>query len=168
VDWLQFVVQWLHVLMGITWFGSAITFNFIVLPAMGKLPLDRQREFAQPLGERSDYVLVRAAMAVIALGILRGTVFGPIKSVDMLTSSYGLTWLLGLVAATLTFLWGTRVLAASIARMNAITPEQAFNPDGSMSPAFATAFGVVKRNGMLEFVGFIAIFTCMILMRFGL
>lgn len=167
MDWLQVVVQWLHVLMGITWFGSAITLNFIVIPAMTKLPLDRQREFGRHLGERADFVIKRAAMAVIVLGILRGTVFGPIKSVDVLTSTYGITWIVGLIAATSTFVWGTRFVGAAVFRMNSIDAAHAFNNDGTMTPAFSSAFAVVKRNGLLELVGFVVVFTCMILMRFG-
>ena len=168
MDWFQFVAQWLHVLMGITWFGAAITMNFIVLPAMGKLPMDRQREFGRHLGEQADYVLIRVAMAVITLGVLRGTLFGPIKSLDALTTQYGITWLVALVAGISTFLWGTRVVGAGIHRMNSIPVEKAFNPDGTMTSAFSDAFALVKRNGMIELLGFFVLFTCMILMRFGL
>jgi len=168
VDWVQFIVQWLHVLMGITWFGSAITINFIVIPAMARLPLDRQREFGMHLGERADYVLRRAAMAVIVLGILRGTVWGQIRSVDALTTQYGITWLVALIAGLATLTWGIRFVGAGIFRMNAIPVDQALNPDGSPTPAVAAAFATVKRNGLLELIGFFVIFTCMILMRFGL
>jgi hypothetical protein len=129
LDWLQFVAQWLHVLLGITWFGSVITANFIF--------------------------------------ILRGTVFGQVRSLDALTTTYGLTWLVALVAATGTFAWGKLVLEPAIDRMNAIPADEALLPDGRMSPAMAAAVDSLKRLGGLELIGFLVIFTCMILMRFG-
>jgi uncharacterized membrane protein len=167
VDWLQFVAQWLHVLLGILWFGSALTTNFIFIPALVKLPLDRQREMGSAYGEVANRVLTVAAMGVIVLGILRGTVFGPIKNLDMLTSTYGITWIVGLVAALSTFLWAKRVIEPAIGRMNAIDPSRALLADGSPSPDLVAAINAAKRNAMLELLGFLVVFTCMILMRFG-
>jgi hypothetical protein len=42
------------------------------------------------------------------------------------------------------------------------------NPDGSPTPELAAATNQVKRLVSLELIGFLVIFTCMILMRFGL
>jgi len=167
VDWLQFIVQWLHVLMGILWFGSSLTANLIFIPALMRLPLDRQREIAVHYGEQAGRILNPAAMAVITLGLLRGTVFGQIKSFDALTTTYGLTWLVGLIAATSTFLFAKFVIEPGIARMNAVPVSEAFLPDGKPSPAMAAAVDAVKRSAGLEMIGFFVVFTCMILMRFG-
>jgi uncharacterized membrane protein len=120
VDWLMFGAQWLHVLLGITWFGAALTTNLIFIPALMRLPLDRQREIGGLYGERSEKVINVAAMGVILLGILRGTAFGQIRSLDALTTTYGITWLIGLVVATGLFVWGKRVLEPAIGRLNAI------------------------------------------------
>jgi uncharacterized membrane protein len=167
LDWLQFGAQWLHVILGITWFGSVITANFILIPALNRLPLERQREIAVAYGEVAERVIGVVAPTVILLGILRGTVFGQVRSLDSLTTGYGLTWLLGLVAATATFAWGKLVLEPAIGRMNAIPAAEALLPDGQMSPAMAAAVGSLKQLGVLELLGFLVIFTCMILMRFG-
>ena len=167
MDWLQFAAQWLHVLLGITWFGAAITSNFILIPALSRLPLDRQREIGSAYGEVASRVLTAAGMGVITLGILRGTVFGQIRSLDALTTTYGITWLVALVAATATFLWGKRVLEPAIGRMNAIPVAEALLPDGRPAPAMLAALNNLKRVGLLELIGFFVIFTCMILMRFG-
>jgi hypothetical protein len=64
-------------------------------------------------------VIIGAASAVIVLGILRGTVFGQIKTLDALTTTYGLTWLVALVLALFTFYWGYRVIGAALARFEA-------------------------------------------------
>ena len=167
MDWLMFAAQWLHVLLGITWFGAAITSNIIFIPALMKLPLDRQREVGGAYGEQASKVLTIAAMGVITLGILRGTVFGSIRSLDALTTAYGITWLVALVVATGTFLWGKRVIEPAIGRMNAIPVSEAFQADGKPSPTMVAALEAAKRAGALELLGFIVVFTCMILMRFG-
>ena len=167
MDWLMFAAQGLHVLLGITGFGAAITMNLIFIPALMRLPLDRQREVGGYVGERAGQVLTIAAMGVIALGILRGTVFGQIRSLDALTTTYGITWLVALVVATGTFLWGKRVIEPALGRMNAIPVGEALGPDGTPSPAMVAALNAVKQVSALELLGFIVIFTCMILMRFG-
>ena len=167
MDWLQFVAQWLHVILGILWFGTTLAMNIIILPAMMKMPLDRQREFGGAMSEVAGRIMPKAAMAVIALGFLRGTVFGQIKSLDALTTTYGLTWLAGLIAATATFMWGIRVLEPALHRLNAIPVSEAFLPSGAPSPAMSAAVANIKRVGGLELIGFIVVFTCMILMRFG-
>lgn len=167
MDWLQFGVQWLHVLFGILWFGSVLTTNLILIPALNKIPLDRQREFGGVFGAAAEKVLNPVGMIVIALGFLRGTVFGQIQSFDALTTTYGLTWLVGLVAAVATFLWANRMIEPAIHRVNAIPVADALLADGRPSPAMADAIAAAKRASLLELLGFVVIFTCMILMRFG-
>ena len=167
MDWLQFGVQWLHVLFGIFWFGAVLTGNFIFIPALSRLALDKQREIGGAYGAVAEKVLNPVGMTVIALGFLRGTVFGQIRSLDALMTTYGITWLVGLVAAVATFLWAKRVIEPALHRMNAIPVSEALQPDGAPSAGMLAAVGAVKRAAMLELLGFVVIFTCMILMRFG-
>ncbi len=168
MDWAQFAVQWLHVLLAILWFGSAMTTNFIFVPAINGLPIDRQREIGGAYGEVASRLLKIVGPIVIVLGVVRGTVFGPITSVDMLTSEYGLTWLIALVAACATYAWALLRIEPSLRRMNAIPVEAAVGPDGRPSPAMAAAIATAKQNALLELLGFIVVFSCMVLMRFGL
>ena len=167
MDWTLFAVQWLHVLLGITWFGAAITANLIFVPALSRLPLDRQREAGGPYGEVSQRIIPPVAVGVIVLGVLRGTGFGQVKSLDALATAYGLTWLIALILATATFAWGKWRIEPALHRMNAIPIDQALDADGRPSPAMTAALDSVKRVAGLELLGFIAVFTCMILMRFG-
>jgi uncharacterized membrane protein len=168
MDWLQFGAQWLHVLLGITWFGSAIAANFIFIPALMRMPMAQQQSMAAAYGEAAGRLLTMAGAGVIVLGFLRGTVLGPIKSLDMLGSQYGITWLVALVAAIATFAWGKKVLEPAIKRLNSVDPSRAVLADGSLAPELVAAIADVKLKAMLELLGFLVIFTCMILMRFGL
>ncbi len=166
MDWLQVIVQWLHVFFGIFWFGSTLYADLILVPAVMSLPVARQREVVAPIGSRSVKVLEPVAGLVILLGFLRGTVFGQIRSLEALMTVYGVTWLVALVAAIALFYWAFRVLPPAIERMNAIPLDAEANE--ASNDAFAAALSRVKRISLLELVGFLIIFTCMILMRFGL
>jgi len=166
MDWLQVIVQWLHVFFGIFWFGSTLYADLILVPAVMSLPVARQREVVAPIGSRSVKVLEPVAGLVILLGFLRGTVFGQIRSLEALMTVYGVTWLVALVAAIALFYWAFRVLPPAMERMNAIPLDAEANE--ASNDAFAAALSRVKRISLLELVGFLIIFTCMILMRFGL
>ena len=93
MDWIVFGVQWLHVLLGIFWFGSTLYLDFVLIPALMTLPLGEQRRAGAAIGARAVPIFTGVAVAVIVLGILRGTVFGQIKSLDALGTQYGVTWL---------------------------------------------------------------------------
>ena len=165
MDWVVVAVQWLHVLLGILWFGNALVLDVIVIPAINRLPIVSQREIASYIGSRATPIFHVVVPAIIILGIVRGTVLGPIKSIDILLgSAYGLTWLTALGATILTYLFGLFVIIPALRRMDLAT----LNPDGSPTAAFAAATAQVKRLVGLELLGFLVIFTCMILMRFGL
>jgi uncharacterized membrane protein len=165
MDWVVIVVQWLHVLLGILWFGNALVLDVIVIPAINRLPIVAQREIASYLGSRATPIFHVVVPLIILLGFIRGTLLGPIKSLDFLFgSAYGLTWLVALIATITTYLWGLFVIIPALRVMDAIP----LNPDGSGTPELERATDRVKLVVSLELVGFFIIFTCMILMRFGL
>jgi uncharacterized membrane protein len=167
VDWLLFAVQWLHVLAAITWFGAVIYTDFILIPALTTLPAREQRSAGEAVGRRAVPVIMGAATIVIVLGVLRGTVFGQIKSLDALTTTYGLTFLVALVVSVVTWYWGARVITGAVDRFNAFDPARATLPDGSANPELTALIGDIKRKAQVELLFFLVIFTCMILMRFG-
>jgi len=168
MNWGLFIVQWLHVGLGVLWFGTVLYNATILIPAISKLPLARQREIGRAIGEQGFKVIRPVAGAVILLGIIRGTLFGPIKSLEALTTAYGITWMVGLAFAIGAHMWAERMIAPALERMNAIPEAQALGPDGAPSPALEAAIDDVKRKSVLELGFFLVIFTCMILMRFGL
>jgi uncharacterized membrane protein len=164
VDWLQFVVQWLHVLLGLFWFGSALYVDVILIPAISHLSLERQRELGAALGVRGVAVFRIVAPLIILLGFVRGTVFGPIKSLDVLTTAYGVTWLVALVVTIGLYRWAFTTYERALRALTTVP----LAPDGSATPEVEAATNRVKRLAVLELVFFFTIFTCMILMRFGL
>jgi uncharacterized membrane protein len=167
VDWAMFAVQWLHVLAAITWFGAVIYTDFILIPAITTLPAREQRTAGSAIGNQSAKVIIGAAAATIVLGILRGTVFGSIRSLDALTTTYGLTWLVALVVSIFTFFWGLKVIVGALERFNAFDVDQATLADGTPNPVMVGLIADIKRKSQIELLFFLTIFTCMILMRFG-
>jgi uncharacterized membrane protein len=165
MDWAVVVVQWLHVLLGIFWFGNALVLDVIVIPAINRLPIVRQREISSYIGSRATPIFHVVVPSIIVLGFIRGTLLGPIKSVDILLGTpYGLTWLTALGVTILTYLFGFFAIVPALRLMDAAP----VGPDGSPTPELTAAIGRVKRLVTLELLGFLVIFTCMILMRFGL
>ena len=165
MNWAVVIVQWLHVLFAILWFGQSLSLATITIPALSRLPLVRQQEIGAELGKQGVRVIDIVGPAVIVLGVLRGTVFGQIKSADdLFGTAYGLTWLVALVLAIATFLWGRFVIVPSTRLLS----QAPVNPDGSPTAELDAALRKAKGVTVLELIGFLAIFTCMILMRFGL
>jgi len=163
MDWGEFTVQWLHILFGTFWFGGALFANFVVVPALMRLAAEPQQQFLKNLA--ASPAMLIAASGTIVLGFIRGTVFGDIKDVAALGTPYGIYWLIGLVAACLTFAYGTWYLQPRASRLGA---EMAVvGPGGQMSPELAGRMSRLKVLALLELVGFFVIFTTMILMHFA-
>jgi len=164
MDWIQVGAQWLHILLGILWFGNTLVLTFVIIPVLNQLPIPQQREFGRLLGERAAPLFTVVGPAVIVLGFVRGTFLGSIHRLDdVFVNSYGVTWLVALITASLVFVGGKVVLEPALARMNTAP----LNADGSPSPQLLAAVGRVKLISLVELLGFLVIFTCMILMRFG-
>ena len=163
------VLQWLHVLLGIFWFGGSLYLNVMVIPVVLSLPLGQQREVAIPLGARSNQVLPLIAILVILLGLLRGTVWGPVHTFAFLFgTAYGVTFLTSLLVAGAVELWGHFIAGKAAAQLNTFPLAEVMKPESAVARAFNAQVQRVKLFTLIELLGFFLIFTCMILMRFGL
>jgi uncharacterized membrane protein len=167
--WSLIVIQWLHVLLGIFWFGSTLYLDVVVIPAVLTLPLEQQRSVSKPLTRFSNRVLIPAAILVIILGLVRGTIFGPVKTWSFLFgTAYGLTFLIASLAAVATFLWGRFAVDRAAQHLETFPLMEVMKSGGTVALAFAAQVQRVKLLALLQLLGFFIIFTCMILMRFGL
>ena len=167
--WGLIAIQWLHFLLGIFWIGGTLYIDFVVIPAVTTLPLDQQRTVSKPLTLFSDRLLVPAAILVIVLGLVRGIVFGPVTSLNFVFgTAYGITFLFAFLAAVATFLWGHFAVGRAARHLETFALAEVMKPGGTVAAAFAAQVQRVKLLALLELLGFFFIFTCMILMRFGL
>jgi len=159
LDW-TIIVQWLHVILGIMWFGSSLYATFVLFPSLANVPLGEQQKIGGILGQQTSKVIGPVAGGVVLIGFLRGTFFGSLHSLDTIFgTSYGLTWLISLLLGIALILWGALIVGPKAQALGAAntTPEE---------------YGAIQQRliflARIELVGFLAIFTCMILMRFGL
>ena len=166
---LQIIVQWVHVLAGILWFGGGVAINMLVFPAMQVLTPEQQRRMGRALTPKLGRFFQTVAIVVLLMGIIRGTVLGPITNLGILFgTAYGWTWLTALVLTIGPGFIGGRYVGPTSERMYADDSLWNFGP-GQPPPAGLMAHVQLLRTiGMIEMVGFLLVFTLMILMRFGL
>ncbi|HVC76312.1 MAG TPA: hypothetical protein VND96_07335 [Candidatus Micrarchaeaceae archaeon] len=162
--WLQIGTLWLHVLGGILWFGGDVYANLVVTPVLATLPPQQQRRVGHLLRERGERVIFPIALATIALGVVSGTVFGPVRSGEVLFGTlYGVTWLVSFIVAVGVALWDPLVLDRQVERV--LEDDRSWVPGEEKGPlVLHRAFGLF----LIELSGFLVIFSAMILMRFGL
>src|SRR5258708_8507249 len=83
MPWGTFAIEWVHILLGIFWFGSALYANLILAPVVIRLGPSVRRELLAGMVGRAP-VLVWAGYLTVTAGLLRGTVFGPIQGTPVL------------------------------------------------------------------------------------
>jgi hypothetical protein len=91
---LVVVLQWLHVLFGIFWFGSQMYSDLSLKREIAKLDPTARDELNRNTGTgRARRITVVVATGTVLLGILRGVAGGVL---DILDTPYGITWLAAL------------------------------------------------------------------------
>jgi uncharacterized membrane protein len=106
---LTLIVQWLHILSGVIWFGGYVLIDFALWPVLLRRPAAEARATFGALEKYIGPLMAASGSLVVLLGILRGTALGPIKSLDtLLGTTYGLTWLTALILALFLTIWGAR------------------------------------------------------------
>jgi uncharacterized membrane protein len=146
-------VQWLHVLGGIFWFGSTLTNNVVVIPAIKAQTPESQKTWWRSYSSSYGKMIAAVAGATIVLGIVRGLI-GGVWSV--LGSAYGLTWIASLLLGI--------GLALVGARLTGPTAEKLASEDQASYGANLDRLGLLGR---FELGLFVLLFSLMIAMRFG-
>ncbi len=151
------LVQWLHILAGITWFGGYIFMTFAVWPTLLHRPVPEARAFLDALVQPTSRLMMISGSLVLLLGILRGTVFGIIRSFEVLFNTlYGQTWLAALVLTLILNVHG----AISSKNMDVRLWEgDHLRPDAAR---------YLRNNNIFALVLFSVVLACMVLMRFGM
>lgn len=123
---LAIAVQWVHMLGGVFWMGGYLFRIWFAGPVLRSMPGDAEMLFYQALHSRARpaYPIIIALTGVA--GILRGTVFGPVRGVDALATPYGLTFLAAILFGLLAFYpfkpaWLTRAGGEHIGFFGAFT-----------------------------------------------
>lgn len=154
---LLVVVQTLHILMGIAWFGGYIFMDFVLWPMLlRRPPAEAQATFAA-LAPATGRLMAASGSLVVLLGIVRGTVLGPIKSLDdLFATPYGVTWLIALLLALVLTVWGAALhdrLVGPLWTGDTLVPDAARR---------------VRASTVFELTIFGLVLVCMVLMGVGM
>jgi uncharacterized membrane protein len=152
--WLQIVLQWLHVLGGIFWFGSAMMTDFVLVPMLKAVPIEARQAWLKVFASRYGRIVGPVGGFTILFGILRGA-FGGVFSV--IGSAYGLSWIAAIVVGVAVAGIGGALIGPTAEKMAVA------KGDEEMVPLFKRITGY----GRIEVAGFLILFSLMIAMRFG-
>jgi uncharacterized membrane protein len=127
MDCAPVVVHWLHVLLSVMWFGGQLSLKLLIEPALRDLPESARAQFYESMMPRGKPIFVTVITGVGGAGILRGTVFGPVTSLEFLFgTACGLTFLAAIAFGLLAFYrakpaWMMRLRADDIGFFGAFT-----------------------------------------------
>ena len=147
------VLQYLHVICAIFWFGSILYGDFVLAPAFqvaGREPSAAVGAAAMRIGDR---IIIPIAGLTILLGFLRGAAEGTVTQFGTL---YSWTWAVSLLVGVGLMLWGIRVTSPTARRVMAMGP----------GPEFDEQFRRARTVASIEVLGFLAIIGLMIAMAF--
>ena len=151
-----------HIFLGITWVGGVLFIGWGVLPVIKTITLKDQQTFLITLMRRTHVLLSLAGVGVILTGILLGTVFGPIKSLEHVwNTNYGTLWLDALLIAIVTLLWGMFVGYKQMMRVLTDRPLWLLAEKGARKPLDEAMMRAAAIES-IEIVGFLALLVIMV------
>ena len=155
--WGHIIVQWLHVLLAVLWFGGTMFLALVVGPTLATASAQAQAEIGAQIAHRAKLLFAPVGGLTILLGIINATVFGPIQSWDALFgSSYGVTVAVSVVLGIVLAIFGATIgnKAATIAAA----------PAEQREPIVRQVMSMSKVQMLIFFVAF----TLMVLLRYSL
>jgi uncharacterized membrane protein len=154
---LLLVIQWLHILMGLIWFGGYVFMAFALWPALLRLPGPQAKAIYEAIERPAGTLMFWSGTLVFWLGLLRGIWLGPVQSLQFVfNTAYGLTFLTALIVAIVLTVYGG-VSSRKLAQR--VWDGDQFRPDAAQYLRSSYAFALIC---------FAIILACMVLMRFGL
>lgn len=161
-------VQWLHIAMAMAWVGAAIALEVVVEPATTSVPLAQQQALGRRLSARSVPFFTVVGTGTLVLGVIRGTVLGPLQSLTAFGTGYGITWIIALVLTASLAALGALAIGPAAERLYASDELWQANPQGRPSSGRAAAVRHLRLLGRVQLAGFALVLACMVLMSFDL
>ncbi|MBA3826142.1 MAG: hypothetical protein H0X24_19855 [Ktedonobacterales bacterium] len=167
------VLRYLHIILGITWFGGTVYRSLILLPGLATLSPEQRRPFLQSVQEGHETFLLTTGFLVIVLGIMLGAVVGPIQSGSALFTAYGVTWIASMTLAAIILGWEGFMVSPAIAALAPDDAEEvvvATEPARAVLPPVPSMPGSLRRAQTLAWIevgGFCLLVSFMVLMHFG-
>lgn len=104
MNWLAVTLHGLHVLLAVVWLGGHVVRVLLVEPAVRTLSDAARAQIQAEIDRRATRLFVPVIVGVAVTGVLRGTVAGPIQSIDALVGSpYGWTFAVSIAFGLVAF-----------------------------------------------------------------
>lgn len=146
------------------WLGGSAFANLILLPYIAARPMSEQRELVRQLLIGPERLMIGGAVTAAVLGLVLGIASGRIRSVDGLTSAYGLVWLASILVAVLVFATGGLVTSPVARRLERDDDLWHQGPVGSPSAARSDAFRRLRFGFGTELAGIAVILALMVVL----
>ena len=150
------LVQFLHVLFGSILLGGTVFLYFVLWPAILRRPPADAKAFYEGGLKPIRILMASAGGMTFLLGIVRGTVFGPIHSLESFETPYGLTFLVALILTLTMLIHGPKIGPLLLRK---VWDGKKFAPDAQKT---------VTQANLIPLVSVVLILVCMVLMHFGL
>jgi len=156
MSYVVIVLQFLHLLFAGILIGGTAYLNFVIWPVLLKRPSAEARAFFDASFKPISLVMGLSGGMVFLTGILRGTVFGQIKSMADLSTPYGITFLLAAAMTIFMLIHGPRT---GPMLLKTVWDGNKYRKDSAPK-----AMAIVRFSGLMVLL----ILVCMILMHFGM
>jgi uncharacterized membrane protein len=153
-------IQFIHIAGGAAWFGGSLFASLVLVPYVRRQAPDRQRELIRGVILGPERVMIAAALTAAITGLVRGTAFGRIGSLDALGTSYGAIWLASILVALAVFAIGGRVTSPAA---RALRDDDRVWADAS-GPTHAALLDRLRLGFRLELLGITTILALMVLL----
>jgi len=144
-------LRWLHILAAAAWFGEVVTINFVLVPAVGRLPRDQAPKVLFQIFPR----IFKLASWLSATAVLSGTVLASkryMASPDVLwTTPSGLLFSLGATLGLL--LTGFHFILEP--RLDGMICTAAEEEDAELSERVMVLLKIVPRVGLVVITGIV-------------
>lgn len=150
------ILQYVHILFAATLLGSALFMNLVLWPSLLRRPATEAKSFFETSLKTTSVLMGVSGGITFLSGILRGTVFGTIHSVDELLTPYGVTFSIALVITLTMMIYGPRI---GPHLLKEVWKGKEFSPN---------AKATVQSAMRISWVSVLIILGCMVLMHFGL
>lgn len=161
------LVQFIHILGGAAWLGGSILANLVLLPFLFRQPPDHRRDLIRNVVLGPERLMIGAAVIGGAMGIVRGTVFGPIRSVAALGTGYGMIWLTAILITVGVFAVGGAYTSRAARRLIDDDGLWVGSAKGEVSPEFVATAGRLRAGFRIELLGILVVLALMAGLRFA-
>jgi uncharacterized membrane protein len=150
------ILQYVHILFAATLLGSALFMNLVLWPSLLRRPATEARGFFESSMKPTSILMGVSGGITFLSGVLRGTVFGTIRSIDELMTPYGITFSIALVITLAMMIHGPRI---GPHLLKEVWKDKEFSPN---------AEATVQSAMQVSWISVLIILGCMVLMHFGL